>query len=179
MTVGRRPRTLSRRSAGVCASPTTRGMRTADAVVVVVGAVVVAVVAVVVVVVAVVVEGPLPVETFSVTFEPLSTSWPAAGFCATTVPAGFADGTLCSTGFSPAPVKALTAEPCDCPTTCGTITGFAPLETVKVTVVLRAAVTPATGDCSTTTPFGRDDATRFTAVLVKPAAVKRRRACAT
>src|SRR5205814_1284482 len=81
---------------------------------------------------AVVVEGPLPVETFSVTFEPLSTSWPAAGFCATTVPAGFADGTLCSTGFSPAPVKALTAEPCDSPTTCGTSTGFAPLETLRL-----------------------------------------------
>ena len=143
----------------------TRGTRTADAAVVV-PTVVVAVVAVVVVVV----EGPVPVETFSVTFEPLSTSLPAAGFCATTVPTGFVDGTLCKTGFSPTPVKAFTAGPWDCPTTCGTITGLAPLETFRFTVVPRTAVTPATGDCSTTTPCGRDDATRFTALL-NPAAV--------
>ena len=88
------------------------------------------------------------------------------------MPAGFADGTLCSTGFSPAPVKALTAEPCVSPTTCGTSTGFAPLETLRLTVVPRTAVTPATGDCSTTTPFARDDATRFT-VVFSPAAAKR------
>src|SRR5437588_502472 len=128
------------------------------------------VVAVVVVVPTVVVEGPAPVETFSVTFEPLSTSFPAAGFCATTTPAGFVEGTLCNAGFRPTPVKAVTAAPCDWPTTCGTTTGLAPLETFRFTVVPRTAVTPATGDCSTTTPFGRDDATRLTA-LVNPADV--------
>src|SRR5207249_4973174 len=112
----------------------------------------------VVVVATVVVAGPVPVEMFSVTFEPLSTSLPAFGFCATTVPAGRADGTFCRTGFSTTPVSALTAEPCDCPTTCGTTTGLAPLETVSLTVVPRTAVTPERGDCSRTTPVGRVEA---------------------
>src|SRR5437868_15414226 len=94
-TAGRSPSVLSRRSAGVCASEVTRGAETRRVAAVDVVAVV-AVVAVVTVVVVdvVVVDGPDPVEAFSVTFEPLSTSVPAFGFCATTVPTGFADGTL-------------------------------------------------------------------------------------
>src|SRR4029450_8562920 len=38
--------------------------------------------------------GALPVETFSVTCEPLSTSLPAGGFCATTLPGGSEGGAL-------------------------------------------------------------------------------------
>src|SRR3954452_11474092 len=140
--VGLRPGVCSCRSAGVCASAVTRGTRTLAAAVVVV--VVVRVVVATVVVGTVVVEG-VPVETFSVTFEPLSTSLPAGGFCATTTPAGFADPTLCSTGSRPAPVSAFTADPCVCPTTCGTTTGFAPLYTLSLTVVPVTAVTPARG----------------------------------
>src|SRR5205085_6359969 len=67
---------------------------------------------------------------------------------------------------------------CVCPTTCGTTTGLAPLETFKVTVVPLTAVTPPTGDCSTTIPFGREDAIGDT-TLLKPAAVSFCCACAT
>src|SRR5512133_3435813 len=126
----------------------------------------VVVVAVVVVVATVVVEG-VPVETLSVTVEPLSTSLPAGGFWATTVPAGLEEPTLCSTDFNPTPVSAFTAEPCVWPTTCGTTTGFAPLETVSVTVLPLTAVTPAAGDCVMTMSFGRKEATRVT-MLLKP-----------
>jgi hypothetical protein len=72
----------------------------------------VAVVPVVVVALTVVVEGPVPVDTFKVTADPLSTFVPADGFCATTWPAGCVDGTLCSTGFRPIRVNVLTAAPC-------------------------------------------------------------------
>src|SRR4051812_8485806 len=162
-TVAKSPATFNCRTPGASAKPLTDGAWTvplADDEVVVVATVVV-------------VDGaPLPVETFSVTFEPLSTSEPDFGFCATTLPAGFAAETFCSPGFNPPAVNAFTADPCDWPTTCGTITGFAPLDTLSCTVVPRAAVTPATGDCATTTPFGRDDATRVTS-FSKPALVRR------
>jgi hypothetical protein len=125
----------------------------------------------------VVVDG-VPVETLSVTVEPLSTCLPAAGFCATTMPAGLAEPTLCNTDFRPTPVSAFTAEPCVWPTTCGTTTGFAPLEATSVTVVPVAAVTPAAGDCEITMSFGRDEATRVT-VLLKPASVRVVCACCT
>src|SRR3954468_24180616 len=113
---------LRRRKPGASESVRTRGTLTFPAAVdVLVEAVVVVVVETVVVV-----DGPVPVDTLSVTFEPLSTSLPAGGFWAPTVPAGRADGTLWSTGLRPAPVSAFTAEPCVWPTTCGTTTGFEP-----------------------------------------------------
>ena len=85
---------------------------------------------------------------------------------------------MCSTGFKPTPVSAFTAEPCVWPTTCGTTTGLAPLDTVSLTVVPLTAVTPAVGDCEMTTSFGCDDATRVTELL-KPAFVSWVCACCT
>src|SRR6266545_463333 len=116
VTVGRNPKVLRRRSAGVWARPTTRGTRTREAVVVVVTVAVVA------------------------------------------------DVAFCKTGLRPSRLSVVTADPCVCPTTCGTITGLTPLETFSSTLVPRTAVTPPTGACSTTIPFGREDATRFTSL---------------
>src|SRR5206468_11372641 len=91
---GRRPSTISLRDAGVGARCTTRGTRTGAAV----GVETVGDGAVVTPVVVVAAE---PVETLTVTAEPLSTSLLAGGFWPTTVPAGCEEGTLCRTGLSP------------------------------------------------------------------------------
>src|SRR5436190_24312948 len=96
---------FSRRSAGVWASATTRGTLTGAALVVVV------VLVTVVEVVVVVGVGPVPVETFSTTFEPLSTSIPAGGFWPTTVPTGLSAGTFWRTDFRPSFISASTAAP--------------------------------------------------------------------
>src|SRR5436305_9392816 len=106
---------LSRRRAGVCASATTRGMRTGPAVgVVTVGD------GAVVGVVAVGVVDAVPAETLTVTCAPLSTSFPAGGFWATTIPAGLSEGAFRRTGWSPSFVNVATALPCVLPTMRGT-----------------------------------------------------------
>src|SRR5436309_13860862 len=99
--LGRNPAVFSRRSPAPTARPRTDGTG-ARALVVTVG----------VVVCTVVVPPPVPRETLTVTVEPLSTSLPAAGFCATTCPTGFVDGTFCNCGWRPSFVSCDTAGPC-------------------------------------------------------------------
>src|SRR5919197_69033 len=154
---------FSRCRPATIARPRTFGTRTlaavgAGAVVVVV----VVVVAVVVAVVAVVVAVPGPLETLIVTFEPLSTSLPAGGFCANTVPFGRVEGAFWICGTRCTAVSRRTAAFCWSPTTDGTTTGFTPLETPMRTTEPFRAVTPGSGAWSTTVPFGWLEATRFT-----------------
>jgi len=55
----------------------------------------------------------LPFETFTRTLVPGSTSAPAAGFWATTLPCGWLDGTSATSGLSPAFVSWATASLCE------------------------------------------------------------------
>ena len=107
----------------------------------------------VVLVVVVGVPPPEPEETLIVTFEPLSTSVPAGGFCPNTVPLGRVDEAswICGTRFTA--VSFWTAAFWSRPTRAGTTTGFWPFETTSVTVAPSSAVTPAAGAWLTTMPF--------------------------
>jgi hypothetical protein len=102
-------------------------------------------VVVLVVVVVVVVPAPGPLETLMITFEPLSTSLPAGGFCAKTEPCGRVDGAFWICGTRPAAVSFCTAAFCSSPTTDGTATGFSPVDTLMVTTDPFRAVTPGSG----------------------------------
>src|SRR5947209_19894463 len=114
------------------ASPRVAGTRTRAGAALVVTVAVVAVVAVVPTVV--VVPPPVPFDTFSRTVEPLSTCAPAGGFWETTWPTGFAEGTFLSEGLRPSLVKVVTAAPCVSPLTDGRVTGFTPVETLRMRV---------------------------------------------
>src|SRR5947207_1983845 len=107
---GRNRSAFSRRRPATTARFRTFGT-VARAAVVVVGVVVtVALVVVVAVVVVVVVPpAPGPLETLIVTFEPLSTSFAAGGFCAKTVPFGRVEGAFWMCGTSPTEVSFCTA----------------------------------------------------------------------
>ena len=121
----------------------------------VVEVVVVVVVAVaVVVVVAAVVPGAR--ATLRVTTVPFFALVPAAGTCATTVPArdGSETVTFVARGSSPAFVICAPASPTARVVTSGTTTAGAPWSTTIVTFVPRFARWPAFGSWATTTPVG-------------------------
>src|SRR6266542_4420096 len=130
-----------------------------------------------------------PVETFTRTRELRRSEVPAAGTWETTLFAGWVERTYVTLGRNRKVLRRRSAGVWARPTTRGTrtrdavvvvvtvavvavvvvvptvvVAGPVPVETFSVTLVPRTAVTPPTGACSTTIPFGREDATRFTSL---------------
>ena len=94
-----------------------------------------------------------PLETLMRTLLPFSTTLPAGGSCAVTVPVGLLDGTSKACGSRPALASVVSAASRERPTTLGTSTVSFPFETVIWTFVCFATWSPAWGLWSMTVPF--------------------------
>src|SRR5581483_10707685 len=95
-----------------------------------------------------------PFETSSVTAAPFASRVPAAGLCAATIPRGFVEKTLRTTGCSPSSRSRLTAVGAGIPSTFASATRasagvFAAVVVVALGVVTRETVT-VVGDDATT-----------------------------
>ena len=97
----------------------------------------------------------LPLETTSVTDEPLSTFWPSVGLTEITRPSStVSEFSSRSEACSPTFCNRPRAEETVRPTTCGTATCWGPAETVSVTVEPFFAFVPPVGSWPMTWPAG-------------------------